>query len=474
MGTFLRKYKGLLIVLVVVAIAIPAFVFWQRNRTAVVTQFQTAQIEQGNLVATIGATGTVRAKQTAVLSWQTTGTVDTVNVKVGDNLPSDFVMAYLSKTSLSQGIILAEADLASAKTSLDNLLNSSAGLAQAQQNLANAKQAVEDAQKNVTKLDYRRASDDMLTRTRDEIALARRQVSRAEDAFKRVKDKPDGDPLKAEIELNLINARMDLDKKNATLDWYLGTPSELDAAKYRAALAVALAQEADAQREFDRLSSGNVVEIASAQARVDAAQATLNLARIIAPFPGIVTESKPLPGDQVNTGITAFRLDDLSSLYVDVEVSEVDINSVVIGQPVTLSFDAILEKDAPYNGLVVEVAQTGTAVQGVVSFKVTVELIDADTLVKPGMTAAVNIVVKEIKDQILVPNRAVRLSDGVRVVYLLVDGQPVKTEIRLGASSDTMSVIAGGDIKAGDIVILNPPTEFLGPGGGGPGGGFGG
>jgi len=104
-----------------------------------------------------------------------------------------------------------------------------------------------------------------------------------------------------------------------------------------------------------------------------------------------------------------------------------------------------------------------------------VELTDADELVKPGMTAAVNIVVKEIKDEILVPNRAVRLSDGVRVVYLLVDGQPVKTEIRLGSSSDTMSVVAGGDIKEGDVIILNPPTEFQGPGGGpGGGGGFGG
>jgi HlyD family secretion protein len=193
----------------------------------------------------------------------------------------------------------------------------------------------------------------------------------------------------------------------------------------------------------------------------------------MAPFAGIVTEAHPLPGDQVGAGATAFRVDNLTSLYVDVEVSEVDINSVNVGQPVTLSFDAILEKETPYNGLVVEVAQAGTAVQGVVSFKVTVELTDADELVKPGMTAAVNIVVKEIKDQLLVPNRAVRLSDSKRVVYLLVDGLPVKTEIRLGSSSDSMSVIAGGDIKEGDVVILNPPTEFQGPGGG-MGGGFGG
>ncbi len=69
-------------------------------------------------------------------------------------------------------------------------------------------------------------------------------------------------------------------------------------------------------------------------------------------------------------GQTAFRLDDLSRLLVDVSVSEVDINSVAVDQPVTLTFDAILGKI--YNGKVVEVAQVGTSDQGVVNFKVTV------------------------------------------------------------------------------------------------------
>ena len=87
------------------------------------------------------------------------------------------------------------------------------------------------------------------------------------------------------------------------------------------------------------------------------------------------------------------------------------------------------------------------------------------------MTAAVNITVREMQDVLLVPNRAVRLVDGSRVVYLLGENQPVKTEISLGSSSDTMSVIADGDVSEGDIVILNPPIEF-GPGGG-PDGGFG-
>ena len=176
-----------------------------------------------------------------------------------------------------------------------------------------------------------------------------------------------------------------------------------------------------------------------------------------------------MPGDQVGAGDTAFRLDNLSSLLVDVKVSEVDINSVSIDQPVTLTFDAILGKE--YHGEVVEVTQAGTADQGVVNFTVTVELTDADASVKPGMTAAVNIVVEEMQDVLLVPNRAVRLVDGERVVYVLENGLPVKKEITLGSSSDTMSVIAGGDVKEGDVIILNPPAEF-GPGR--AGGGFGG
>jgi HlyD family secretion protein len=105
-------------------------------------------------------------------------------------------------------------------------------------------------------------------------------------------------------------------------------------------------------------------------------------------------------------------------------------------------------------------------VQGVVSFTVTVELTDADELVKPGMTAAVNVVIEEQKDVLLIPNRAVRLVDGERVVYVLVDGQPVQVKIKLGTSSDTMSVLVGGDIKEGDQIILNPPSNNGGPFGG--------
>ena len=429
MREFFRKNKRIIIVLLVVVIGASAFMFVRSSSADTTRQFQTATIGRGNLTATIGATGTVRAKQTAVLIWQAAGTVENVSVKMGDNVNAEDVLASLVKTSLPQSVIMAEADLVNAQTALDDLLTSDTARAQAVITLRDAQE------------------------THDRAANWRKELN------------------------GRINIKKIVYKKIGTrtipiLKEYRGYADAETIAKADEDLALAKAKLDDAQRDFDNLNSGNTVEIAAAQARVDAAQATLNLARVTAPFAGTVTESHPLPGDQVGAGATAFRLDNLTSLFVDVEVSEVDINSVSIGQPASLSFDAILDKD--YHGEVVEVAKAGNNVSGVVNFTVTVELTDADELVKPGMTAAVNITVREMLDVVLVPNRAVRLVDSNRVVYLLVNGQSVKTEISLGSSSDTMSVVAGGDVKVGDTIILNPPIEFgPGPGGGPGGGGFG-
>lgn len=421
MSDFFKKRKWLWIILLILIVGVGGYSYLRNSQPDPASQYQTASIERGNLIATIGATGTVRAKQSATLIWQAAGAVDVVNAKVGDNVPANFVLATLEKTSLPQSVILAEADLASAQQALEDLINSDTALAQATITLRDA-QAVYDKAANWRK------------------------------------------ELNGKIHIKEIIYKTFGNRKIPILKEYRGYAGAEAIAKADEDLALAKAKLDDAQREFDRLAGGNLTEIAAAQARVDAAQATINLARVSAPFAATVTESNPLPGDQVSAGTGAFRLDDLTSLFVDVEVSEVDINSVAEGQPATLSFDAILDKD--YHGEVVEVAKAGTNVNGVVNFKVTIELTDADTDVKPGMTAAVNITVEEINDVILIPNRAVRLLDGQRYIYLMVNGLPQKTEVSLGSSSDTTSVLAGGDVSEGDTIILNPPAEGGGPFGG--------
>ncbi|MBT3337401.1 MAG: efflux RND transporter periplasmic adaptor subunit [Anaerolineae bacterium] len=412
-------------VVIIVVVGVIAALSSQAKISAADT-FQTAKIERGNLTATVGATGTVRSNQSALLNWQTSGTVEQVSVAVGDRVGKGLTLASLESTSLSQGVILAQADLVSAEKSLDDLLQSGTAAAQAQIDLRRAADVLEKAQDYRDSLDEPYEFDQIVY-----ITVNGRRVP----SLKKVKVDEADDVTKAEADESL---------------------------------ALAQAQYNDALRAWERVADGpNKADVAAAQARVDAAQATLDTAYLIAPFEGTVTDISILAGDQVSAGAPGFRLDDFSRLLVDVELSEIDINSVVLGQAVSLSFDAILDQE--YAGKVVEVGQVGSEVQGAVNFEVTVELTNADELVRPGMTAAVNIVVKEIKDTILIPNRAVRLVDGKRVVYLLKDGFPEMVEIRLGASADAMSVLASSALEEGDLVILNPPSSFEMGGGPPPG-----
>ena len=412
---FLKKNRKIVIPAVIL-IVLAAVFFAMRNAGSEQTQFQTVKVERGELLATVGATGTVRARQTAILTWSTSGTVAEVTASIGDLVPADAVLASLSPATVSQNIILAQADLVSAQKALDDLVASDTARVQAQIALREAQEVYDRAK------EYRDSLEDgLVIRNFGQI----RKVEADEETI-----------AKADETLALAAARLE-----------------------------------DAQRAYDRVKDGpNPEDLAAAQARVDAAKATLNMARLVAPFAGTITDAHPLAGDQVTAGTQGFRLDDLSALYVDVEVSEVDINAIHVGQPVMLTFDAILGSD--YHGEVSQVSQAATPAGGVVNFTVTVRITDADEQVRPGMTAAVTVTVQEIKDQVLIPNRAVRLVDGVRVVYILRDGVPTKVEVRLGSSSDTMSVLAGGDVNVGDLIILNPPAEFQGgPGGGGPFGG---
>lgn len=412
---------GALVVLVI------ALLLGSRGRANSNSSYQTSPLQRGELTAIVGATGSVRAAQSAALTWQTTGTVERVNVQVGAQVRKNDVLATLGQASVPQSVI------------------------QAQANLVAAQKALQDASSNTAS------------------AQAAIDLKNAQDAYKKAYDyrlSLNGKLWIEEVRIRYVGAQAIPEIK-----WHKGYVDAETVQEADNTLALRMAQLDDAQRTLDRLKNGpNPDDVAAAQANVDAAQATLNMARILSPIDGTITQAGPLPGDQVGVGSLAFRVDDLSVLLLDVQVSEVDINSVAVGQPATVSLDAIPDKT--FHGRVEEVSQAGDTTAGAVNFTVTVQMTDADGAVKPGMTAAVNIIVNQVQGQLLVPNRAVRLVDTDRVVYILKNGKPEQVKISLGASSDTMSVLTGGDLKEGDLIILNPPL-ILGPPSGG-GGGFGG
>jgi HlyD family secretion protein len=454
--------KRLITLLIIVIVAVGGYFAYRqyqaRQQAAAESSLATATAGKGDLTATVGATGVVRSNQSTVLYWKISGTVDQVNVAVGDAVSKDAVLAALARTSLPQNVILAQADLVSAQKTLNDLYETSLSLAQAEQGVADAQKAVEDAQQRVDNLHTDARQTDIDT-AQSRVVLAKDKLDKAKKAFQPYENKSENNVIRASLQAQLADAQQKYDNAVSYLNNLLGTASDTTMAVAESNLVVAKAQLEDAQKKYDELKAGpDPSDVTNAKTRIDAAQATIALADIEAPFGGKITEVDVKSGDQVNAGTMAFRLDDLSHLLVDVNVSEVDINRIQVGQDVTMTFDAILDKE--YHGKVTQVALVGTSNQGVVDFTVTVELMDPDQEVRPGMTAAVNIVVNQLHNVLLVPNRAVRLQDSNRVVYVLRNGTPVPVKITLGASSDTMSQVVGGDLKVGDEIVLNPPTTF--------------
>ncbi|HEX7557457.1 MAG TPA: efflux RND transporter periplasmic adaptor subunit [Leptolinea sp.] len=466
--------KKLWIPVVVLLVLVGVFFIYRginQSKTTASSLYKTAPLTRGSLTATVGATGTIRAKQTALVNWQTTGTVQSVLVNVGDVVAKSTRLAELSQTSLSQQIILAQSDLVTAKRNLDNLEKSSLTTSQAEQTLAVAQKALDDAKDKRESKKFTKADQSVIDTAYANYILSKQAVTDAEPDYLGTKYKAEDDPIRASAISVYSAAKQRMDTALANYNYAKSYPDVLEQAEIDANLALAQSKVNDAQREYDRLKNGaDPEDVAAARAKVAATEATLKMAFLETPFAGTVTDVESKVGDQVTPALNGFRVDDLSHLYADIQVTEVDINRIQIGQDATLTFDAIPDKQ--YKSKVTDVGHVGTAVQGVVNFNVTVEILDADEAVKPGMTAAINIVVNKLDNVLLVQNRSVRLIDGKRNVYILKNNIPSPVVVTIGANSDTTSEVLSGDIKEGDLIILNPPTATVfGPGGGGGGGG---
>jgi HlyD family secretion protein len=463
-------------IVIIVILAIGALVIKNRNSSTAATQYQTVAAGKGTLTATIGATGTVRSNQSAILSWQNSGTLGNINVKPGDpvkvgDILGNVVLPSVTQSTLESNLITAQQNLAEL-TSPEAIANAKLAVTTAQTDQINAQSQLNNTQywQNEALIQNYYAS----------FVIAKANLDKAQTNYDNAHvGQYINNTDEAILYQALYDAKQTYDNAKYYYSLYSQKPTQRQMDEAQANLDLANANLKNAQIYLAALSGGSVptdatgtdlLKLNQAKLAVQTSQANLDAAKLTAPFSGSVTEVSGMTGDQVDPGTKAFRIDDLSQMKVDVQVSEVDINSVQVGQPVTLTFDAIAGKT--YNGKVSDVAQAGDSVQGAVNFTVTVVLTDTDKNVKPGMTAAVTITVQQINDVLLVPNRAVRLVNNQRVVYVLRNNLPVEVDVTLGASSDTTSEVVSSNLKAGDLIILNPPsTLFTRPSGGGGGGG---
>ena len=435
---------GVLIILLIL--------FFYRNQDDSTAELITTTVEKGELIATVGGTGKVEANKSAVLTWDTTGNVQDVYVENGTQVLQKTTLAELAPSSLPQNVILAEADLVDAQHNLDTVTQSNTQRSQTYLDLLNAEQNLKDAQEDVDAWNYNNADQQTIDQARSEFIAA-------EENLKQIEASLQADNQQTSQE-QLDEAQLTRDKALRNLSSILGKTYNTTVAKDFAQYDLAKAQLEDVQREWERVKDGqNEDDIKAAQARVTAAESVAGMAVIRAPFNGTITSVYTKIGDEVSPGTKAFRLDDLSSFYIEVEIPEIDINRIEIGQEAEFTFDSILDKT--YHGRVIEVAGAGSEEQGETSFIVKLIMTDSDDEILPGMTASVSIMVTKLEDVLIVPTRAIRLENGDIVVYALRNENIEKVVIEIGASSDSYTQITAGDIVENETLVLNPPEDLF-------------
>ncbi|NQS91715.1 MAG: efflux RND transporter periplasmic adaptor subunit [Chloroflexi bacterium] len=457
--------KRNIIIILVVALVLAGSIFGivsaRQARQSDSSDLITQQIKVGSLSAVVDETGEVHADQSAALYWETAGIVYQVNVSLGDNVKPDQVLAVLREGSLPQGYYLSQQELITATRALEDLYENAAEVA------ANAQSVVAVARDTLDNSEYHwllnqpgnRASQETLKAAKAKVVIAEDQLKNKQKRHDNARGKID----KALTQILLTDAINQYQQAIWYENWLRVGADEIEMAILDANVAVGLANLDAAERQYERVKDGpDPDDITMAKARISGAQASVDSSFISAPFGGVITAVEALPGDLIGPNSVAFRIDNLDTLLVDVGVSEVDINQIKVGQPVLLSFDAVLGEE--YQGEVVEVSPIGIQQQGLVSFEVSIQVLDADEDVRPGLTAAVQIVVRQVEGALLIPNRAVRWVKGEQVVYVSTGGATAIIEnlkmipVTLGASSDEFTEVLDGEINEGDFVVLNPPS----------------
>ncbi len=143
--------KKTIIIIVVLAVVLAGATYGvvsaRQKSQASSGDLQTYQVSYGELSAVVDETGVVHADQSAILYWETAGIVDDVNVKLGDQVKADQVLADLTDGSLPQNYYMSQQELILATRALEDLYENAASVsANAQAAVAAARDAVDDAE----------------------------------------------------------------------------------------------------------------------------------------------------------------------------------------------------------------------------------------------------------------------------------------------------------------------------------------
>jgi len=450
---------GVIIMAVILGLVLQTFL-----KKDVVAQTQIVAVSRGAIMESIDVVGTLEAQPYIELAWESGGIVSPFDLQVGDQVAKGEVLMDLEEDSISSTILQAQSDILEAQTTLDNLLTANSDLHTAAQTLADAEYALRDAKLDRDSWNLKRASDEEIEEYLSAYYAAKQVVWDKEAAYNALADRVVDDPERTAAYEEMKNAIEERDRAlrylNNLLGSYYNYGVEMDFIEYDIALAAVEEARVAYLRYLDQSE-----EIAAAQSNVQALQNTIDMAKIVAPFDGTVTEISSVAREKVASGDAALRLDNLDNLVVEVYISEVDINQVKTGMTAQVTFDAI--PNNTYEGMVQTIASSGTSDNGVVEFRVGVQVLNADEQVKPGFTAVVSIITNQVANALLVPSQAlVTFNGGSAVMRVNADGSTTPIMVEAGASSDAFTQILSGELQEGDqlAVTISEGQTFI-PGG---------
>ena len=248
----------------------------------------------------------------------------------------------------------------------------------------------------------------------------------------------------------LDDAKVNLERQKVLFDRGFATQSELDIATLRYKRAVASLENAKAS-------------LNAALATLRSTEVALEYTLIRAPFDGVVLTKNADIGDIItplgaaaNAKAAVVTIADLSSLLVEVDVSEANIGSVKVGQPCVIQLDAIPQKR--FRGQVHMIVPTADRTKASIMIKVKFLEKYADIL--PEMSAKVSFLarkpsLKEEEQRLMVKRSAIIEKDGKSFAFLVKDDRAILTEVKVGNTfGEDVEVLSG--LNALDKVVLSP------------------
>lgn len=169
-------------------------------------------------------------------------------------------------------------------------------------------------------------------------------------------------------------------------------------------------------KDLDKQAQNAADNLRSAELRMSSAERNISHYTIDAPISGTIVDKKVKAGDKLSANDTAMQnlctIYDMSYLEMKLNVDELKIRSLEVGQEVDITADAV--PGETYKGVISSILVAGTTANGSTSYPVTVRIDDMGELL-PGMNATAKITTASVKNVLALPNAAL-----VRGSYVLV------------------------------------------------------